>query len=63
MDLAPPLDETIPKKSRLFIKRNAKRISSSSFLKLSYENDPIYENIKSEDEKNSLLELTNNVLV
>ena len=54
MDPVPPLDETIPKKSRLFIKRNAKRISSSSFLKLSYENDPIYENIKNEDEKNSL---------
>ena len=60
---APPINNTIPKESRLFIKRIATRISSSSFLKLSYETEPIHENIKNEEEKKNLLELTNNALV
>ena len=57
------IDETIPNKRRLFIKRSATRTTPPSFLKFSYETVPIHENIKNEDEKNSLLELTNNVLV
>ena len=53
METAPSIKDNSPKKNKLLIKRNIRRISSPhfSYLGLSYKNNVIEENIINKEEK------------